>query len=60
LVDLVKGHTIRLTGDSPSALGRPRFLPLEWVERIDESIHLGKTSASMRNNWTTANKVTGF
>jgi hypothetical protein len=59
-VDLVKGHTIRLAGDSPGALGRPRFLPLEWVVAVDDCVHLGKTCSTLQANWKTANRVTGF
>jgi len=54
-VDQVKGYTIRLTKDSPGARGQHHFLPLEWVESVDEYVHLAKTCHQVKSNWGVAN-----
>jgi hypothetical protein len=50
VVDGVEGHSIKLTRqDSPD--GEHHYLPLDWVERVDEQVHLNKDCAAARREW---------
>lgn len=50
-VDRVEGRSIKLTKDSPGAKGDHLFIPLDWVERVDQQVHLNKASADVREGW---------
>ena len=40
-VDHVEGNDIKLTkSDSPD--GKHHYIPLEWVERVDDHVHLNR------------------
>jgi hypothetical protein len=53
-VDRVEGHSIKLTKDTPAAHGEHRYIPLEWVERVDDSVHLDKDSGAVEAEWLAA------
>jgi hypothetical protein len=50
-VDRVEGESIKLTRDSPGADGEHRFVPLAWVARVDDHVHLGKMADDVREQW---------
>ncbi len=50
LVDHVEGEQIKLTRkDSPD--GHHHFIPLSWVSRVDEHVHLNVNSSVAQTNW---------
>jgi hypothetical protein len=52
LVDHLEGNTIKLTkNDSPD--GRHHFIPLGWVARVDEHVHLNKNAEETLYGWKT-------
>jgi hypothetical protein len=54
-VDHMEGDTlIKLTRSDPAAHGRHHLLPLSWVERVDEHVHLTATAADVRGYWEDA------
>jgi hypothetical protein len=57
-VDHLDGDTlIKLTRTDPVAHGRHHLLPLSWVERVDEQVHLTATAADVRGYWEDAGAV---
>ncbi len=50
-VDRVEGLSLKLTRDSPQADGEHRYIPLDWVERVDESVHLRKPAEDVQEQW---------
>jgi hypothetical protein len=51
----MEGDTlIKLTRTDPAAHGRHHLLPLSWVERVDEHVHLTATAADVRGYWEDA------
>lgn len=51
-VDRVEKDSIKLTKDSEGANGEHRFIPLAWVARVDDQVHLGRAYADVRAEWT--------
>jgi hypothetical protein len=51
-VDRVEQASIKLTRDSEGARGEHRYIPLEWVARIDDHVHLSKPCGDVRQEWT--------
>jgi hypothetical protein len=52
-VDHVEGGSIKLTRDS-SDDGRHHFVPMEWVGRVDQHVHLNKDCGEARRAWSEA------
>jgi hypothetical protein len=50
-VDGVERDSIKLTKDSPEARGEHRYVPLGWVERVDEQVHLSKPCRDVQAEW---------
>lgn len=50
-VDKVEGLSIKLTKDSPNADGEHRYIPLSWVARVDQGVHLSKPAVDVREQW---------
>ena len=49
-VDHVEGSQIKLTkNDSPDGLHH--FIPLSWVERVDDRVHLSKNCGEAKREW---------
>ncbi len=49
-VDHVEGSNIKLTrNDSPD--GMHHFIPMSWVQRVDDKVHLSKDCVQARNEW---------
>jgi len=52
-VDHVYGSTIKLTkNDSPD--GQHHLIPMGWVERVDEHVHLNKSCGEAAREWENA------
>ncbi len=52
-VDHVEGANIKLTkNDSPD--GMHHRIPMSWVARVDEHVHLNKDCGQAKREWTTA------
>ena len=50
---LAKSWLIKLTkGDAPD--GKHHLLPVAWVERVDQHVHLSKSSQEAKQQWQTA------
>ncbi len=49
-VDRREGDTIKLT-KSNSPDGQHHFIPLSWVEKVDEHVHLKKNSMESMREW---------
>ena len=52
-VDHVDANTIKMTKNDPAANGKHHFIPTDWVERVDQHVHLKKNSEEVFKNWTT-------
>lgn len=52
-VDHVDGNTIKMTKNDPAAGGKHHFIPTEWVERVDQQVHLKKNSEEVFKDWKT-------
>lgn len=49
-VDAVDGDRVKLTRPDP-ADHIQHDIPLTWVERVDERVHLNRTGAEVRTSW---------
>ena len=52
-VDHFEGQQIKLTRNDPSAQGKHHYIPANWVDSVDEHVHLNKTSQEVTQQWTT-------
>jgi len=50
-VDRVKDLSIKLTKDAEGARGEHRYIPLDWVERVDGQVHLNKPCKDVEEEW---------
>ena len=50
-VDELTGDMIKLNTND-SVIGDARFVPVEWVERVDRSVYLNKNSDEVMSEWT--------
>jgi len=50
-VEKTEGNWIKLTMNDPQAGGKHHYIPLEWVERIDQRVHLKKNSEDVMRDW---------
>jgi hypothetical protein len=54
-VDHLEGEDkIKLTRKDPSAGGKHHFIPLDWVDHVDDKVHLNKPSVEAIVQWQTA------
>jgi len=42
---------IKLTKNNPVAQGHHHLIPLAWVQRTDNHVHLSKTAAEVMRSW---------
>lgn len=49
-VDHVEGNVIKLT-KSDSSDGMHHFIPMSWVDRVDDHVHLSKNSMDAEAGW---------
>jgi hypothetical protein len=53
-VDHLEGRDlVKLTKDDPDAGEEHHFIPLAWVDKVDEKIHLKQSGAEARARWKT-------
>jgi hypothetical protein len=52
-VDRVEGGSIKLTKDSTPD-GQHHYLPLDWVDRVDQQVHLNKDCGEAKREWNAA------
>ncbi len=52
-VDRVENGSIKLTKNSSSD-GQHHFIPMDWVETIDDQVHLNKDCSAAKKEWRTA------
>jgi hypothetical protein len=53
-VDHLEGRDqVKLTKDDPDAGGEHHFIPLAWVDRVDEHVHLKQSGAEAKARWKT-------
>lgn len=54
-VDHLEGaDEIKLTRTDPAANGKHHFIPVDWVERVDQHVHLRKSSTEAMQAWREA------
>lgn len=54
-VDHLEGADwIKLTKSDPKAGGQHHFISVDWVDHIDQSVHLNKTSQEAMQQWQAA------
>jgi hypothetical protein len=53
VVDHVEGNRIKLTkNDSPD--GQHHFVPISWVSKVDDHVHLSKNCGEAKKEWQSA------
>lgn len=52
VVDGVEGNSIKLTRDA-SPDGQHHYIPLGWVDRVDDRVYLTKNSVDAQQGWMT-------
>jgi hypothetical protein len=53
-VDGLEGRDqVKLTKDGSDAGGEHHFIPLAWVDHVDESVHLKQSGAEAKARWKT-------
>lgn len=50
-VDGVEGSNIKLKRASEMGGGAHHFVPMDWVERVDDHVHLSVPAATVRDRW---------
>ena len=50
-VDRVEETSIKLTRSAPAAHGEHRYIPLEWVESVDDTVRLNKDCEDAMKMW---------
>jgi hypothetical protein len=58
VVDHVEGNSIKLTkNDSPD--GRHHYIPMNWVSRVDNHVHLSRNCGEAKREWESASAGMG-
>jgi hypothetical protein len=52
-VDRVEGQSIKLTRNSSSD-GQHHYIPMNWVESVDDKVHLNKDCGEAKKEWKAA------
>ena len=42
---------VKLTKDDPDAGGEHHFIPLAWVDHVDDNVHLKQAGAEAKARW---------
>ena len=53
-VDHVEGNSIKLTKNDTTAGGQHHWIPVAWVEAVDDAVHLNKDCGEAQREWRTA------
>ncbi|MFO0808460.1 MAG: DUF2171 domain-containing protein [Gemmataceae bacterium] len=51
-VDQVEGNSIKLTKSDPPANGQHHWIPLNWVSRVDDAVHLNISGDDVKKRWS--------
>ena len=51
-IDNVEGKLLKLAKHDSQAGGKHHFIPIEWVDHVDEHVHLKKDSEDVMRDWT--------
>ena len=51
-VDKVEGNSIKLTKNDPAANGQHHWIPVDWVSRVDDTVHLNKSGDEVKRQWS--------
>ena len=55
IVDHLEGsNQIKLAKKDPKAEGKHHFIPTDWVDHIDQHVHLNKSSKDVQAQWKAA------
>jgi hypothetical protein len=58
VVDHVEGNSIKLTrNDSPD--GQHHYIPMNWVTRVDNHVHLSRNCGEAKREWETSSAGAG-
>jgi hypothetical protein len=49
-VDHIEGQSLKLTKDDT---GKHHLIPLDWIDRVDDKIHVNKKADEVQKTWTT-------
>ena len=53
-VDGLEGRdTVKLTKEDPEASGEHHFIPLAWVDHVDQQVHLKQAGVEAMARWKT-------
>ena len=52
MVDHVQDNSLKLTRDNS---GKHHLIPLDWVDRVDDKVHVSKPADEVRKSWQTIN-----
>ena len=50
MVDHVEGRSLKLTRD---ASGQHHFIPLGWIDHVDDKVHVARSGEEVTTRWTT-------
>ncbi len=50
-VEKVEGTSLKLTKNDSQAGGKHHYIPLAWVQRVDQQVHLNKDSEDVMRDW---------
>lgn len=50
-VDRCEGNTLKLTKNDPAADGQHHYIPLAWVNAVDQRVHLAHPGSEARAQW---------
>jgi len=50
-VDRVEGNSIKLAKSDPSAGGQHHWVPVDWVDHVDQRVHLNKDCGQAKREW---------
>jgi hypothetical protein len=54
IVDNLEGRDqVKLIKDDPDAGGEHHFIPLAWVDHVDQKVHLKQAGAEAKARWKT-------
>lgn len=50
-VDRCEGDSLKLTKNDPAAGGEHHYIPLAWINSVDQCVHLAHPGNEARANW---------
>lgn len=53
-VDYLEGARIKLTKSDPKSGGKHHLIPVDWVDEIDDKVHLKKSAKDAMAQWQAA------